>query len=86
MIFITGPNATSNTTEAIKAQTTMHPWLGTRRDGELIEMRHAVRLGPKRDLATAREGPIGHREKHLAIEGYSEPVIIGAQIERVPGV
>ena len=59
---------------------------GSWRDGELVEMRHAVCLGPKRDLAGAREGAIGHGEQNLAIEGYGEPVAVGVHAQRMPGI
>src|SRR4051812_7593132 len=53
-------------------------------DSELVEVGHAVRLGPERHLTEPGESPVRHAEQWLAIEGSRESVAFGAQRERMP--
>src|SRR5258705_9683408 len=42
-------------------------------DFDAIEARYAVGLGPERDLAGARDGPVGSGEQFFAIKRDREP-------------
>src|SRR6266581_502391 len=55
-----------------------------RGDRDRVEMRHAVRLGPQRDLTWGGEGLVLGGKEWLAIERNGEPVPFGAQAEGVP--
>src|SRR5467141_2595947 len=53
-------------------------------DFDAIEPRYAVGLGPERDLAGARDGPVGSGEQFFAVKRDREPRTLCPQAELVP--
>src|SRR5947207_1227062 len=56
------------------------------RDRDRVEMGHAVRLRPQRDLPRFREGLILGGEKRFTIESDREPILDRAETEAMPAI
>src|SRR5882672_3112714 len=56
------------------------------RDPDRIEARDAVCLGPERNPARFRKGPVGRAEQRLAVVRDREAVAFGTNPKRVPFV
>jgi hypothetical protein len=53
-------------------------------DFDAIKARYAVGLGPERDLAGARDSPVGRGEQLLAVKRNCEPLTFRPEAELVP--
>src|SRR6266446_9384594 len=67
---------------ATRAPASLSSW--QRPDFDAIEARYTVGLGPERDLASARDGPVGSGEQFFAVKRDREPWTLRPQAELVP--